>query len=769
MLRLRRLRWAIVLVTLFVISLYYYDQRQRAKLFVMNVKTDQQENTNTQSLDLPQFKQQQNEGQGNARPPDNSNNQQQQQSPASQEDDLIGYEILTIGTGASRVGSSNGLLPGVSVPRRQKFPPSEIHRLPSRLPIENSSSTLRRVQAETNSNDRRRSADDVRRKAIRDAFMLSWQQYERVAWGYDEVRPVSEKAANPFMGWAATMVDALDTLIIMGLDDQVARVVQYIATIDFTATFRNDIPLFETVIRYLGGLLSGYDLTEGKYPILLEQAKVLGDNLIGAFDTPNRMPVVFYPWQDKDTKLRFRAGTDVTVAELGTLTLEFARLAQLTGNDTYYDAIDRVTDEIIHFSKYKSPLPGLLPLRVDASGCELKYSQPDEVAADDLVTLHQVRGGGRNRFALENLKLSDKFANKIKDEVAQMDKQADEKKQQQKQNLQKREEESSSPALVPVGRRGQYRRGRCSVKGLDVALHATPTKFTFGGGVDSVYEYYMKTYQLLGGTEDKYRQLYLDMLEPAKKHIIYKPKVRNNEGILFLGGQSFKEGDAIPTPVYDMQHLTCFAGGMFALGGKLLDRPEDIDLADKVTQGCVWAYNATRTGVMPESFAVDKCPGDDWNAECIFDDSRSEQSRTKEVTDHLGGTRLTSVGGPYDQPPDILDMSPNYYLRPEAIESVFYMYRITGDEKWREQGWNMISSVLNLTAVRDPSTNEVKAYSGAIDVTDNRNLATNLADVEESFWMGETLKYAYLLFDDFDHISLDQYVFNTEAHPFKLV
>lgn len=762
MLRLRRLRWAIVLVTLFVISLYYYDQRQRAKLVVLNIQTDHQQQQSAQSLDLPQFRQQQGEGQGDARPPDSN------PPPAAPEDDLIGYEILTIGTGASRVGSSNGLLAGVSVPRRQKFPPTELHHLPA---ANSSSGGLRRVQAENNANDPRRSADDVRRKAVRDAFLLSWQQYERVAWGYDEVRPVSEKAANPFMGWAATMVDALDTLIIMGLDDQVARVVQYVGTIDFTATFRNDIPLFETVIRYLGGLLSGYDLTDGKYPVLLEQAKVLGDNLIGAFDTPNRMPVVFYPWQDKDTKLRFRAGTDVTVAELGTLTLEFARLAQLTGNDTYYDAIDRVTDELIEFSKYKSPIPGLLPLRVDASGCDLVYSQPDEVAADDLVTLHQVRGGSRNRFALENLKVSDKFANKIKDEVAQMDKQADEKKQQrQKQKLQKRGQESSfSPALVPVGRRGQYRRGRCGVKGMDVALHATPTKFTFGGGVDSVYEYYMKTYQLLGGSEEKYRQLYLDMIEPAKKHIIYKPKVRNNEGILFLGGQSFKDGSNTPTPVYDMQHLTCFAGGMFALGGKLLDRPEDVELADKVTQGCVWAYNSTRTGVMPESFTVDKCPGDDWNAECIFDGtSSSQESSTNEVTDHLGGTRLTSVGGPYDQPPDILDMRPNYYLRPEAIESVFYMYRITGDEKWREQGWNMVSSVLDLSAIRDPATNQVKAYSGVIDVTDNRNLATNLADVEESFWMGETLKYAYLLFDDFDHISLDQYVFNTEAHPFKL-
>lgn len=42
-------------------------------------------------------------------------------------------------------------------------------------------------------------------------------------------------------------------------------------------------------------------------------------------------------------------------------------------------------------------------------------------------------------------------------------------------------------------------------------------------------------------------------------------------------------------------------------------------------------------------------------------------------------------------------------------------------------------------------------------------------DIQESFWMAETLKYLYLIFDDTERISLDDWVFNTEAHPLKRV
>jgi mannosyl-oligosaccharide alpha-1,2-mannosidase len=55
--------------------------------------------------------------------------------------------------------------------------------------------------------------------------------------------------------------------------------------------------LFETTIRYLGGLLGAYDVSGGKYKVLLEKAEELGEVLMGAFDTPNRMPLTYYHWR----------------------------------------------------------------------------------------------------------------------------------------------------------------------------------------------------------------------------------------------------------------------------------------------------------------------------------------------------------------------------------------------------------------------------------------------------------------------------------------
>ncbi|KAK5001172.1 hypothetical protein LTR28_012882 [Elasticomyces elasticus] len=98
-----------------------------------------------------------------------------------------------------------------------------------------------------------------------------------------------------------------------------------------------------------------------------------------------------------------------------------------------------------------------------------------------------------------------------------------------------------------------------------------------------------------------------------------------------------------------------------------------------------------------------------------------------------------------------------YILRPEAIESVFILYRITGDQRLQDAGWDMFTAITNAT--------ETGLANAAIsDVTIG---ADSKMDSMESFWMAETLKYFYLLFSEPGVISLDEWVFNTEAHPFK--
>ena len=133
--------------------------------------------------------------------------------------------------------------------------------------------------------------------SIKKTFLFSWNGYRSKAWLQDELSPESGRYRNPFCGWGATLVDTLDTLWIMGLKDEFEEAVEAVKEIDFTTSIRNDIPLFETVIRYLGGLVAAYDISGGDHKILLDKAVELAEVLIGAFDTPNRMPLTFYLWK----------------------------------------------------------------------------------------------------------------------------------------------------------------------------------------------------------------------------------------------------------------------------------------------------------------------------------------------------------------------------------------------------------------------------------------------------------------------------------------
>lgn len=85
------------------------------------------------------------------------------------------------------------------------------------------------------------------------------------------------------------------------------------------------------------------------------------------------------------------------------------------------------------------------------------------------------------------------------------------------------------------------------------------------------------------------------------------------------------------------------------------------------------------------------------------------------------------------------------------------MYRITGDDRWREAGWRMFVSIELAT----------KAKYGNSAIDDVTRAVPLQKDEMESFWLAETLKYFYLLFSDENVISLDDWVLNTEAHPVR--
>jgi len=96
---------------------------------------------------------------------------------------------------------------------------------------------------------------------------------------------------------------------------------------------------------------------------------------------------------------------------------------------------------------------------------------------------------------------------------------------------------------------------------------------------------------------------------------------------------------------------------------------------------------------------------------------------------------------------------PDYPLRPENIESCFYLYRLTHDMQYLAMGKRMIDDIFE----------KCKTAAGFAAVKDVTTL--ELDDSMESFFFAETLKYAYLLFAPESVLDIQKYVFNTEAHP----
>jgi mannosyl-oligosaccharide alpha-1,2-mannosidase len=122
---------------------------------------------------------------------------------------------------------------------------------------------------------------------------------------------------------------------------------------------------------------------------------------------------------------------------------------------------------------------------------------------------------------------------------------------------------------------------------------------------------------LLGGLEEKYRSLYLGTMDAIREHMLYRPMVPNNRDILF-SGKVLKSGyDGPSTFEPEVTHLTCFLGGMVGMGAKVFGLEEhDLEIATKLSDGCVWAYESMETGIMPEVAEVYLCKKDtdcQWN------------------------------------------------------------------------------------------------------------------------------------------------------------
>ncbi|CAK1598574.1 unnamed protein product [Parnassius mnemosyne] len=229
---------------------------------------------------------------------------------------------------------------------------------------------------------------------------------------------------------------------------------------------------------------------------------------------------------------------------------------------------------------------------------------------------------------------------------------------------------------------------------------------------DSFYEYLLKAWLVSGRADAQARA----MFDAAMRAALDKMLRVSPAGLAYLA--ELKYGRILEEK---MDHLSCFSGGMFALASTTLDNSESeryMDVARKLTHTCHESYIRSETKLGPEAFKF----------------SGAVEARAQKSNEKV------------------------YLLRPETFESYFIMWRLTKDQKYRDWGWEAVQALEKHCRVEG-------GYTGLVNVYHQKPQGD---DVQQSFFLAETLKYLYLLFSDDTLLPLDEWVFNTEAHPFPI-
>ncbi|XP_029685468.1 mannosidase, alpha, class 1B, member 1b isoform X1 [Takifugu rubripes] len=239
--------------------------------------------------------------------------------------------------------------------------------------------------------------------------------------------------------------------------------------------------------------------------------------------------------------------------------------------------------------------------------------------------------------------------------------------------------------------------------------------YTLGARADSYYEYLLKQWIQGGRKEDQLLEDYLQAIEGVKKNLLQRS---SPTGLTFVGELS--HGQFSPK----MDHLVCFLPGVLALGAHNGLPADHMDLAKELMKTCYQMYVQMETGLSPEIVHFNMYEGSSRDMDVKLADRHN-------------------------------------LLRPETVESLFYLYRLTKDPVYQDWGFQILQNFNKYAKV--PSG----GYTSINNVRDPEFPSPR--DKMESFFLGETLKYLYLLFsEDPNLISLDRYVFNTEAHPLPI-
>ncbi|KAH8921736.1 glycoside hydrolase family 47 protein [Atractiella rhizophila] len=465
-----------------------------------------------------------------------------------------------------------------------------------------------------------------KQEAILEAFKWSWSAYERDAWGWDEYHPLSRKGSNlegrpEGQGIGYTIVDSIDSLLLFGMEEEYQRARAWVEKkLNFDVDGKTHA--FEATIRILACLT--------RTKLYLDKAIDLADRLMPIFDTPSGIPLSYVELKTRTAIADPDNQGFSSIAEAGTLQLEFKYLSELTGDPKYWKAVEKV----MHVVNGQPKKDGLVPIFLSPQTGSFVFS--------------------------------------------------------------------------------------------DIRL---------GSRADSYYEYLLKQYLQTAKTEPMYRDMYDEAMGGVKEHLVKITKRTNTMHTTELQPARDRRGRLTSQEIYKQDHLVCFLGGLLILGvteGEYYGdehsqiAPDDFYLGNELVKTCSMTYFQSRTGLGAEivHFLGEK--------DKPFDERDWYIKR--------------SVATPIDA---------RNILRPETVESLFVAYRITGNPRFREWGWEIFNAFDEHCRV------ETGGYSGIKDVEEIPPIHD---DKMETFWLSETLKYLYLLFSDETVVPLDKYVFNTEAH-----
>jgi hypothetical protein len=413
---------------------------------------------------------------------------------------------------------------------------------------------------------------------VRTEFLYAWKAYEQYAWGHDELRPLT-RTPRDWYGEPLLMtpVDSLDTLLLLGLDDEAAKAKTLIVD---KLSFDKDISVknFEVTIRLLGGLLSGYQMTGDAR--LLHLAEDLGNRLLPVFNSPTGMPYMYVNLKTGKT-----SGARSNPAEIGTLLLELGTLSKLTGKPVFYD---KAKNAVVQLYNRRSKI-GLVGEEID----------------------------------------------------------------------------------VETG------------KWVSPASHV-------GGGIDSYYEYLLKSWKLFG--DEDCGRMWKESVRALDKYL-----ADDRPTGFWYGQVDMTTGKRTAT---EFGALHAFLPAVLALDG-------DIGRARRLQRSAyrMWSLQ----GIEPE----------------VID------YKTLKIT------------------------APGYPLRPEIIESAYYLYHFTKNPEYQAMGRQLLDDIIS------------RCRTDAGYTTLKSVVTKEKGDLMPSYFLAETLKYLYLIFAPETAIDFDKIVFNTEAHPLR--